>query len=87
MRDPDALAAARAAREAAILERDRPLIAQALEWAASAEPGAVLSLPSASVLGLEAARDAVVAAGHPCEVRGCTLVVVGVEPRRKRGDK
>ena len=89
-RDPAALAAAQAAREAAILERDLPLVAQALAWAASATPGDALPLPSASVLGLEATRDAVVAAGCSCEVRGCSLVVPAAEaeaPRRKRGDK
>ena len=91
-RDPAALAAAQAAREAAILERDLPLVAQALAWATSATPGDALPLPSASVLGLEAARDAVVAAGCSCEVRGCSLVVPAAEaeaeaPRRKRGDK
>lgn len=73
---PD-VAAQREARRAEILERDRPLIAEALAWAADAQPGAALSLRDASVLGLEAAADALRAEGFGCEVRGCSLVLVG----------
>lgn len=68
-------AAERVAEEAAAVERDRPYIAQAVEWAAGAEPGAMLPLPNATVVGLAAACAAVRAEGFACDVRGCALVL------------
>ena len=69
-------AAQRAAREAEILERDRPYVAQAIEWAAQAAPGDFARWPDISVVGLQTALAAVVAEGFTAEIRGDRLVLL-----------
>jgi hypothetical protein len=75
LRGPE-VAAQRAAREAEILERDRPYVAQALEWAAQASPGDFARWPDISVVGLQAALAAVLAEGFAAEIQGDRLVLL-----------
>lgn len=79
-------AAERAAAEAAALERDRPYIAQALDWAAQAQPGDIAHFPDVSVVGLAAACAAVCGEGFACEVRGCSLALLAAPAAEEGGE-